>query len=480
MTRETIPLAEVSFLPSAQLDPNGRTFGWRGELFRVIPRGRAAFFRDLAERGVLMRLQAEGLLVASDVTNYSIHEGDLVLHHPVIPVVSYCYEWPPEMLKAAALLTLDLCLRLAEWDLTLQDAHPWNVLFRATQPVFVDAGSIVPCRPDILWAAYDQFCQLFLFPLYLYAAGRDRIARWLLHDRIDGVTAKDALSSLPVWRMLCSLRLISRLGLPRFLAGIFERLPDGVQARLLRFSATTHTKLASRRVRINFFARLRADVQRIRFSSRPGPWRTYYANEGRSIDRATILEPPQEWGRKQEAIRDILANLRPRTVTDLGCNIGNYTLLAAAFGARVIGCDTDAGSVSMLYERVKAQSLDIHPLVLDPFRPVPSYGGGGEITQSAADRLSSDLVMALALVHHVIRHQGLGIRPVVEACRAYARRWLLVEFVPSEPSRTPVALEYRVAVDGVEAFEKILYEQARHVAKFASHPEGRVLYLCTV
>jgi hypothetical protein len=38
------------------------------------------------------------------------------------------------MLKEAALLTLDLCIRLAEKNLTLQDGQPWNILFDRTRP----------------------------------------------------------------------------------------------------------------------------------------------------------------------------------------------------------------------------------------------------------------------------------------------------------------------------------------------------------
>ena len=101
------------------------------------------------------------------------------------------------MLKAAALVTVELCIRLAEKGLTLQDGHPWNILFDDTKPVYIDAGSIVLARDDILWAPYQQFCNFFLFPLYLYAADRDRIARWLLRDYLSGVTDEDLLAALP-------------------------------------------------------------------------------------------------------------------------------------------------------------------------------------------------------------------------------------------------------------------------------------------
>ncbi len=92
---------------------------------------------------------------------------------------------------------LDLCIRLADKELTLQDAHPWNILFDGHSPVFIDLGSITPVRQDIIWAAYQQFCNFFLFPLYLYSANCDRLARWLLRDYLYGVTDGDTLAALP-------------------------------------------------------------------------------------------------------------------------------------------------------------------------------------------------------------------------------------------------------------------------------------------
>ena len=140
----------------------------------------------------------DGLLIESELTSLTTESGKAVLRHRRVPVVSYCYEWVPAMLKAAALVTVELCIRLAEKGLTLQDGHPWNILFDGTKPIYIDAGSIVPARDDILWAPYQQFCNFFLFPLYLYAADRDRIARWLMRDYLSGVTDEDLLAALPL------------------------------------------------------------------------------------------------------------------------------------------------------------------------------------------------------------------------------------------------------------------------------------------
>ena len=86
----------------------------------------------------------DGLLIESELTSLTTESNQAVLRHRRVPVVSYCYEWVAPMLKAAALVTVELCIRLAENGLTLQDGHPWNILFDDTKPVYIDAGSIVP------------------------------------------------------------------------------------------------------------------------------------------------------------------------------------------------------------------------------------------------------------------------------------------------------------------------------------------------
>ena len=179
MSAQKIPAEEQQWLTDSFVDPNGRVFEWRGEIYRVIEPAYAARWQELAEDGTISTLIRDGLLIESELTSLTTESNQAVLRHRRVPVVSYCYEWVAPMLKAAALVTVELCIRLAEKGLTLQDGHPWNILFDDTKPVYIDAGSIVPARDDILWAPYQQFCNFFLFPLYLYAADRDRIARWL-------------------------------------------------------------------------------------------------------------------------------------------------------------------------------------------------------------------------------------------------------------------------------------------------------------
>ena len=195
----------------------------------------------------MQELVRRQLLVNSELTEYTLDVDELVIRHQRIPVVSYCFEWSPGMLKEAALLTLELCIRLAEKELTLQDGHPWNILFDGNHPVFVDLGSITPVRPDILWAPYQQFCNFFLFPLYLYSANCDRLARWLLRDYLYGITDGDVLTALPFSFKLFHPGRTLKIWGPMVLSKVLNHLPQQLRNQFLSFAKTSQFQLQSSR-----------------------------------------------------------------------------------------------------------------------------------------------------------------------------------------------------------------------------------------
>lgn len=154
----------------------------------------ARAFTALAAHGVLDDLAARGRIIgwrtapeddARDV-GVAAPRAALVIEHPRVPFVSYPYEWPFSMLKAAALATLEIQQALLGAGFTLKDASPYNVQFLGTRPLFIDLGSFAPHREGEPWAAYTQFCRLFLYPLLLDARRGLPYHPWL-RSSLDGI-----------------------------------------------------------------------------------------------------------------------------------------------------------------------------------------------------------------------------------------------------------------------------------------------------
>jgi SAM-dependent methyltransferase len=471
-----IPIEERRWLTESFVDPNGRLFEWQGELYRELAPTYAPFLTDLFKRGVIAEFIRDGLCVNSEMTGAETYPGGLVVKHQRVPVVSYCFEWSPTMLKDAALLTLDLCIRLSALELTLQDGHPWNILFDGPNPVFIDLSSIVPARADILWAPYQQFCNFFLYPLYLYSAGRDRLARSLLHEYLDGVTDGDVLAALPLSFKLRHPRRTLGIALQRLSASIFAKLSQEMQDNFVAFSAKLNHGPARAKVRLKFLESLRKKIEEIRLPSANSHWAKYYGTSDQSYFLTDLS--PADWAAKQETVEKILQELLPATVLDVGTNTGRYARMAAANGARVIACDLDVAAIDLCYGEARKNRQNLLPVVADVFSRSPIPGRGGTACPSAAERFRSDFVMGLAVLHHVVARQRLDIERIAETFDRLCSRWLLLEFVPPLKPKTGATAVVSLDDYSSDGLQGCLRKRFKSVVRHSSYPKERELFLC--
>lgn len=415
-----IPMEEVKLNPASYVDPNGRVFEYRGEILRAIYPSSVAHFRRLFDKGIIHNLQDKRMVVETEVTQYNLDGYGLVLRHSKILPLSYCFEWPMYLLKKAALLTLDINLELLEDDLYLQDAYPWNILFINTNPVFVDLGSIVPSDVSILWPAYQQFCQFFLYPLHLASLGYGTVVRALLRNYIEGVTFQEFNRLCPVsYKMRHPIFFLKRL-LPEILGGTISNRSTELQKEVVSVSKNKFSESTKTHIRRKFFEDLRREVDNIRLPEVRTKWNEYYVQKALNSEH------------KSRIVSKILDELRPESVLDIGCNVGLFSKLAAGKGYRTVAFDNDEVCINRLAEDVEIQNLAILPLVMDFANPSPAFGGSPQQFASAIERFQCRLVLALALVHHLVFHQRQTFERIVEALDAYATKWLVVEFVAKE------------------------------------------------
>ena len=137
-----IPAEEISFFSSASPIHSARLFSWNGNLYRAIHASAIAQFEQFFSAGIADELMEKRLIVETDIEPRSLEGYNMVLRHRRIPFVTYCFEWPAEALRDAAIALIDLNIALAKHGLATQDAHPWNILFDGPRPVFVDYGCL--------------------------------------------------------------------------------------------------------------------------------------------------------------------------------------------------------------------------------------------------------------------------------------------------------------------------------------------------
>jgi len=443
-TLRMVPPSEITFEPASMIDRAGRVFWWNGRIYRAIRSEHAEFYRSLFDSRNIESLFDSGL-VSGEVVPLSVDGFGLVLRHQRVPVASYCMEWSAGMLKDGALLLCDLSMGLAAKGLTLRDAHPWNIMFDGGRPLFVDWGSIGLLQQQAAWP-YPELRDRFLFPLCLMAAGRSSLARAFMLDTMNRQSPGD------VYRLL-----LGRIA-PRFLLRYW--LDDRALTR------------ASRHVDQEFFRGLRHVIEVIPMAEQRTEWTEYEGPDGRFSH-----DPCEEWPAKIRNVHDLLGRLGPRTVLDVGCSRGWFSELAARQGAQVTAIDIDEPSVTKLYRHVRERKLPILPLVMDICAPTPAHGVARGYP-AAEDRLRSEMVMALAITHHLVFKRGLTFELISKQLALFAEKWLVVEFVPPEDRYVSQWVNERFAWYGLEGFVRALQVFFKRIEILESSPSPRLLLWC--
>jgi ribosomal protein L11 methylase PrmA len=444
--------------PASYRDHRARIVYEDREVYRIVFPAGAAGYRQV--RPVLDRLVAEGLLLACDEVDcvpFARLGAEHAIRHPRILVVSYPYEWSFGMLKAAALLHLDLHLRALDLGATLTDGSAYNVQFLGAKPVFIDCTSIVPYEANAYWDGYGQFCDQFLGPLLLAARGRVPFQRWY----------RGAPEGLPPEWVERALPLSARLR-----PGIALNIGMNANARRHPGKVTTASPKPLPLAGLRWLLRnLRGLIQGLE----PGP-----PTVATIVDYGRNSPHSQEYqNAKQRAVARFVADEKPACLLDVGCNTGTYSRLALSAGASdVIAIDGDPWAVDEVFRSGAADGARILPLVIDLQDPSPAQGWRGKERRSLDERISCDAILALALIHHMCLTRKLPLGEVVEWFVTRAPSGL-IEFVPRDD---PWAQELGNLVRGGEdvysaaSFERELRRHAHVVSEELLAGSVRRLY----
>ena len=400
-------------------DPHSRVFYANGEVYRALSGQALTDWEALTASGLLDARLPVGEVVATEPTEMNAADfGQLlpqgaaaVLRHERIPFISYPYEWSFEMLRDAARLQLELLLAALERGLILKDATPYNVQWRGSRPVFVDIGSFEPYVNGQPWAGYRQFCMLYLYPLMLRAY-RDVPFHPLLRGSLDGISPSDFDHLLPRWTRL-RRGVLKHVYLHAKLERRYAAAGGEVRTELKRAG------FGAELIKANVTSLLRL-VERLKWKPGETPWAQY----------GTINEyGPADVEAKRRFVETAAASRKWQLAWDLGCNDGSYSKIAAAHADATVAVDGAENLIDDIYrERREAGAGNILPLVVDLADPSPSLGWRGRERSSLEGRAKPDLVLCLALVHHLAITKSIPPESFLEWLRSLDAS-VVIEFV---------------------------------------------------
>lgn len=406
-------------------DQKGYVFRWRHQIYRAIYPNFEEDVRELWSCGLVETLIQAGLIPNSEITEYKTHDCNLVILHERVPVETIPSEWSFTMLRDAALVTLRVNRIARRHGYQTMDAHGFNILFHGSRALFIDLGSFVKIRNDFGcknpgWRPYGEFTRSFYAPLKLWSRGSEYIARCALLGE-----------QLPMWEYWRHRWPLLRLVPVRYLKQYevlyyrYKGLNTIATEEFRRFVSVSSFRQRFGELVIRF-----AKVRLLFFSS---------INLERLERRVAKLKPPRvtsvwadyysafQWDDRFSHILNVITKYGPRTILDMGGNAGFLTkrIIVNTEVSHAICADYDQNAIDILYNSLEHHESRLYPVVLNF-----SISIADTKFPDSHERLKSEMVIALAVTHHLLLSQGLTLDFIFHRLEQYSERYVLVEFMP--------------------------------------------------
>lgn len=409
--------------PASYRDPSGYIFEKDGVLYRQVNLQYRGHYDHFTGSGLYDELVKKGWLIPHQTINENL-TGDeqcyLTLAPEKIPFISYPYEWGFDMLKDAALLTLQLAKSGIQKGMILKDATPYNIQLLQGKPVLIDSLSFEKYKETEPWIAYRQFCENFLAPLLLAHYAKMPLPELQLAWS-EGIPLAVVKKWLP-GRTRFSLHIYLHIHLH---ASYSQKAGAGREKKII----------FSRQKLLNLLNSLEILVNKLGLPPHTSTWSHYYEEAGQ---RDRYLE------QKKAIISNWVKQVQPiRSAADLGANTGEFSQLLSANNIPVIAADLDPWCINNLYNHIKKTGeKNISPVIIDLSRPSPAIGVNNRERDSFLHRCKVDLTLALALVHHLAIGKNIPFELQANLFRDCGR-WLIIEFVPKDDEKVQLLLQQK-------------------------------------
>ena len=411
-------------------DPSGFMFKKESLFYRQVNLDYKKDYDLLMSSGLYKQLSKARALIAHDEMPLEMaplpDKAYKVIKPQQLGFISYPYEWCFNQYKDAAILTLSIARRALEYGMSLKDASAYNIQFHEGRPIFIDSLSFETYEEGMPWVAYKQFCQHFLAPLALMAKTDIRLAG-LMRDYIDGVPLDLASKLLPKSSKL-------NFGLATH---IHIHAKSQLKYADQKISQKEVSGKISKQALYNLIDSLLSVVRSLIVKTITTEWADYYQDNNYT---------ESSFEAKRALVAQFVKQVNPGSVWDLGGNTGEFSRCASELAIPTVSFDIDSGAVQQNYDIVKAnKEKHMLPLVLDLTNPSPAIGWHNQERDSFKDRGPVDLVMALALIHHMAIANNVPLREVARSFAEFGEH-LIIEFVPKQDSQVERLLSSRLDI----------------------------------
>lgn len=373
------------------LDLIGDVYMSLNAFYRAIKNENLAYFENLRSTSVFDVLCDRNLIPEHSFRRLDSYEYGY-LASVLTGIYIYPASYPLLMLRDAAkswiLINEYLFSCFDDGIYGLSDGHYGNfVQFNNATPKWCDIGSITD-KSEGLAFGIKEFIKCYVIPLIMLNLPNERgvNVRHMLHKHPTGISCDQAISLF------------------------------GDQ-----FSSWDIDENSFYASRQDALGKLKMLIDKIDFSHQKGVWSDYRSVEALiSAWNGKLLGNDQDT--RFKAVIDLVKRSDATTFIDVGCNDGIFSLMCLREGLKGIAIDLDEHAINKLYSFVQ-QRPEIELSI--------AYGGFLDVAHAA------DLVLALALTHHLALSQKLTFRAIAEKLHQIANFAVITEFMPDGLGGTP-------------------------------------------
>lgn len=442
------------------IDQVGKILFYENRIFRVINNDYVNQVKEMFEIGMIGELVDKKLFPKTWISQIEIEGYSLVIEHEKIECWNYPYEWSFDMLRDAGLVILKVNKIANKYGFELMDSHSSNVVFHMNKPQYTDLGSFGRWdrTSTTSWRSYTIFYNHFYIPLYLWSKGYSDTARNIFL-MMNYFNEKEFLKiKYPIINLVDDKYIFSIMKKVRTLALVSENV---IKEKLDNMIKQKIGLLVHKTFKNSFdMDNLKKEISNFKKPIEVSMWNNYHDN----------LDPQKD--KRFLRITDIINSLNDaNSLVELASNQGKMATFVMKNTQinRVVATDYDKEAVNIMYLNNKNND-NFLPLLFDMIRT-----NGRQYDEYIYKRIKSDIVMALAVTHHLVLTQAIPIDNIFNAMIRLTNKYIIVEFMPlglysGDKNKTPPLPDFYTLQwfknNFVQYFDLILEEEIdinRHV-----------------
>ena len=391
-------------------DNSGYIFEHNGKIYRKINFRYKENYDHFNDSGLYAHLVKKNLLlqhfdIEPTADFFEIGSFYKIIQPLQLPLITYPYEWSFNQLKDAALCTLKIAEESLVYGMCLKDASAFNIQFYKGNPILIDTLSFEVLTPNKPWAAYKQFCQHFLAPLALMSYCDERL-NIMLKEYIDGIPLNLTSKLLPLQHYV-NMDLLLHIDIHSYFTS--------------NYSDSTNYSIFNKTYTLKSLKGLLYSLQNTisKLSARHAKKTSWYDYYQQDVDENYLIC-------KKEILQEYIKEIAPIKVLDIGANRGEFSMICAKKQIFTVAIDSDTSCIDEMY-RNSANDFLV-PLVLDISNLSGGIGWDTSERQSFFQRYQPDLILALAITHHLVFSHSIPLRKQAEFFAKHSR-FLIIEFV---------------------------------------------------